>query len=84
MFDRQQSIRRAVDVTPSDSTEIPVTRSMYFNVGGMVRVTLADMDPNASVDYLIPSGGIARPWSVKKVWAAGTTITGTGSIKAEY
>lgn len=82
MFDRQQSIRRSAVVTTSDTVDIPVTRSLYFNSGGTVRLTFAD-SPSATVDYVIPPGGIARPLSVTRVWSTGTTVT-PGNIIAEY
>lgn len=72
------SVEGSVVVTPSDTVDLThVTKGLWFEGAGTVKVTWADGSEttrtvNAGVDY---------PWSVKRVWATGTTATG---IQASY
>jgi len=40
--DATVAAKRAVNVIPSDSTVIPVTRSLYLGTGGDIRVRMAE------------------------------------------
>jgi hypothetical protein len=61
----------AVAVTPSDSTTIPVTRSLYIGVAGDLAVVMAD---GQSVTFNEVAAGIF-PIQVTKVMATNTLAT---------
>lgn len=71
------SAHGAVAVTPNDSTELPVPRSLYVGVSGDIKVTM--VDGQDVVFENVPVG--IFPIQALKVWSTGTTATG---IRALY
>lgn len=63
----------AASVTPSDSAEMPITRSLYIGTGGDLTVTMAD---GQNVTFTNTNGGLILPIQVIKVYSTGTTATG--------
>lgn len=73
--DATVSAHRAPAVTPSDSTVLETTRSLYVGTGGDIKVTMTDStDASPSIFYSVNSGAIL-PIQVTKVWATGTTAS---------
>lgn len=70
--DATVSARRAVAVTPNDSTEFPVTRALYVGTSGTLVVTMAEDE--ADVTYSNVPVGIF-PIQVVKVLSTGTTAS---------
>jgi len=68
----------AASVTPSDSVEIPITRSLYIGTSGNLKVTMAD---GQEITFLNLVAGTIFPVQVIKVWSTSTTVT---SIVALY
>jgi len=64
--------RGAVSVTPSDSTDLSGTRSIYVGVAGNVSVHMKGS--TTSVTFVAVSAGIL-PIQVDKILATGTTAT---------
>lgn len=62
----------AVTITPSDSTDIPVTRALYVGVAGNIAVRMAD-DENDITFTNVPVG--VFPIQVLRVLSTGTTAT---------
>jgi hypothetical protein len=82
MFDRQQSIRRAVAATLSDSTNNKEpTRSVFCNAAGTIRVVLAD-NTSSTVDYVVQASQ-RLPISAVRVNTTGTTVA-AANIILEY
>ena len=69
----------AAAVTPSDSSVISVTRSLYVGGAGTVKVDMA-VDGTA-ISFLSVAAGSLLPVQVTKVYSTGTTAT---SIVALY
>lgn len=65
-------------VTPSDVTEIPVSRALYIGSGGTMVVVMAE---GAQLTFVGVPTGVILPLQVKKVLATGTTAA---SILALY
>ena len=63
----------AVAVTPSDATEIPVTRALYVGTAGNITVQMADGQDNVLFPN-VPVGVISI--QVQKVYATGTGASG--------
>lgn len=61
----------AVAITPSDSTEIPVTRSLYVGGTGNINVTMAD--GQTLIFSSVPVGIL--PIQVTKVLSTSTTAS---------
>jgi hypothetical protein len=73
-LDKTQSTRRAFAVTPSDVTVFSEpTRGLYIGATGTIRVMHAD--DTATTDYPVAVAGYVYPWSVKKVYASGTSAS---------
>lgn len=70
---------RAVAVTKSDATLLPVTRGIYIGGTGDIAVIFAG--DTAAVTLVAPALGIVHPWQVTKVMSTNTTAT---SIVAMY
>jgi hypothetical protein len=79
--DATVSARGAVSITPNDSTVINNTRALYIGVAGNLKVTMVD---GQDVTFLALAAGTILPIQVTKVFATGTTITGTNSILVLY
>lgn len=62
----------AAAVTLSDSTEIPMTRSLYVGTGGTIKVTMVDGQDVSFTN--VPDGSIL-PIQVTKVWSSVTTAS---------
>lgn len=62
----------AASVTPSDSAEIPITRSLYIGTSGDLKVTMAD--GQAVTFKNVPDGSIL-PIQAQIVWTTGTTAS---------
>jgi hypothetical protein len=70
-------IRNTAAVTPNDSVDLPtVSRALYIGTGGTITVT---MQGGMVEEFVGVLAGIWYPYSVKRVWATGTTA---GSIVA--
>lgn len=67
------SAHGAAAVTPSDATEIPVTRALYVGGSGDIAVLMGE-DTNSVVFASVP-GGFILPIQVSKVLSTGTTAT---------
>lgn len=61
----------AASVTPSDSAEIAITRSLYIGTGGNLKVTMAD---GQDITFTAVSEGIF-PIQVIKVFSTNTTAS---------
>jgi hypothetical protein len=70
--DATVSARKAVAITKSDSTVIPVTRAIYIGVGGTIKVRMAE--DQALVTFVNVAPGIF-PIQVDQVYSAVTTCT---------
>lgn len=70
--DATVSATRAVSVTVSDSTVIPVTRALYVGVSGNLAVRMADATLPVFVSVL---AGVPLPFQVDKILSTGTTAT---------
>jgi hypothetical protein len=70
--DATVSARRAVAVTPNDSTLIPATRALYVGTGGTLVVTMAEDGVDATFTNV--AAGIF-PVQVTKVLSTGTTAS---------
>ena len=68
----------AASVTPSDSAEIPITRSLFIGTNGNIKVTMAD---GQEITFINLTAGTIFPIQVVKVWSTETTVT---SIVALY
>ncbi|MFD1135589.1 spike base protein, RCAP_Rcc01079 family [Paenibacillus urinalis] len=67
------SSQGAFAVTPNDSTDLSkVTKGLYIGVSGDVRMTMAD---GSVITRKNVAGGMTHPWSIRRVWATGTTAT---------
>lgn len=64
---------KAVSVTPSDVTVIPVTRAIYIGGAGNIRVVFAE--DSTSVDLIGVLAGTILPLQVKQIYSTGTTAT---------
>lgn len=64
---------QAVAVTPSDSTVLAMTRSLYVGGAGNLRLLL--WNDTATVDFIAVAVGSVLPLRVRKVYNAGTTAT---------
>lgn len=62
----------AAVITPNDSTEMPITRSVFVGSGGDIKVTMAD---GQDVTFKNTNSGLVLPVQVIKVWSTGTTAT---------
>ena len=62
----------AVAVTPSDSTDLPVTRGLYVGGAGNVAVTMAD---GGVVTFTGATAGQFLPLQVTRVMSTNTTAT---------
>ena len=62
----------AASVTPSDSAEIPITRSLFIGTNGNIKVTMAD---GQEITFINLTAGTIFPIQVVKVWSTGTTVT---------
>ncbi len=62
---------RGAAVTPSDSATMQLTRQLFFGGAGNVKVTWAD---GTASTHAVTAGSV-RNWSVRMVWATGTTAT---------
>ena len=71
--DATVSARRAVAVTPNDSTVIPVCRALYIGTGGSLVVRMAD-DQNNVTFTNVPAG--IFPVQVDRVLSTGTSASG--------
>ena len=66
-------VRHAVDVTPSDSTDLDfVARALYIGVSGDVKVTTVAGD---DVTFKNAVAGSYLPVCAKRVWDTGTVAT---------
>lgn len=62
----------AASVTPSDSAEMPITRSLFIGTNGNIKVTMAD---GQEITFINLTAGTIFPIQVVKVWATDTTVT---------
>jgi len=62
----------AASVTPSDSAEIPITRSLFIGTNGNIKVTMAD---GQEITFINLTAGTIFPIQVVKVWSTETTVT---------
>ena len=62
----------AAAVTPNDSTDIAVCRSVYIGGAGNMKATMADDSVVTFTGLLV---GAVYPFQVKRVWSTGTTAT---------
>ena len=62
----------AASVTPSDSAEIPITRSLFIGTNGNIKVTMAD---GQEITFINLTAGTIFPIQVVMVWSTGTTVT---------
>lgn len=64
----------ALAVTPNDSTDLPKGATRWFMVGGAgnIKVTMASGSV-VTINGLVT--GVEYNWSVKRIWATGTTAT---------
>lgn len=62
----------AASVTPSDSAEMPITRSLFIGTNGNIKVTMAD---GQEITFSNLTAGTIFPIQVVKVWATDTTVT---------
>lgn len=76
--DAARPAARAVEVTPSDSTVLEVTRGLYIGTSGDVAVILAE--DTAVTTFVNVANGTILPLQVKKVMAA----TSATSVLALY
>lgn len=63
----------AVAVTPSDSTVLDMTRSLYIGGSGNLRVVM--YHDSTTTDFIGVLVGSILPLRVKQVYSAGTTAT---------
>ena len=68
--DATVAAKRAVAVTPSDSTIIPVTRSLYLGTGGNLQVRMAENQ--SLITFTNVAAGIF-PVQVDQVYSTSTT-----------
>lgn len=61
---------KAIAIVPSDAVDIPVTAGLYVGTGGDIKMTMSD---GSVVTRKNVAGGVTHPWSVKRIWASGTT-----------
>lgn len=71
--DSTRPASKAVAVTPSDATVIPVTRALYIGTGGTLVVVMAD--DTATTTFTNVAAGIF-PVQVKQVYSTDTTASG--------
>lgn len=71
--DATVAARRAVAVTPSDATLIPVTRALYVGTAGNLTVRMAEDQTNATFTN-VPVG--IFPVQVDRVLSTGTAAAG--------
>ncbi|MFF2449377.1 hypothetical protein ACFVSW_20245 [Neobacillus sp. NPDC058068] len=63
---------KAVAIVPSDTVDIPVTAGLYVGTGGDIKMTMSD---GSVVTRKNVAGGVTHPWSIKRIWAGGTTAS---------
>jgi hypothetical protein len=64
-------IRNIAAVTPNNDADLPtVSRALYIGTGGTLKVTMQGGMTETFVGVL---AGVWYPFSVKRVWATGTT-----------
>lgn len=63
----------AVAVTPSDSTELDITRGVYVGTGGDLAVVMAD--DSLAVTFVAVPSGVLLPIRVLKVMSTNTTAS---------
>ena len=79
-LDLTQATRRAVTVTPNDSTDLDrPTRGLYIGTAGTI--TVIHVDDTAPVTYPTTVAGLVYPWAVRRVYSTGTTAL---NIFAQY
>lgn len=62
----------AAAVTPSDSTVLPISRSLYIGTGGAIKVTMAD---GQEVTFYNVVSGSVLPIQTQLIWSTGTTAS---------
>lgn len=75
--DATVSAHSGATLTPSDSTELAVTRGLYIGGAGDVKV---DMAVQGTVTFVGVLAGSLLPIQVKRVYATGTTATNIVSL----
>jgi hypothetical protein len=68
---QQMGFRNAVNVTPSDTDDIEITKALYLGSSGDLKVDMAD---GSTVIFKSLTFGF-MPLCVKRVYATGTTAT---------
>jgi hypothetical protein len=77
LADNTAGIRRAVAVTPSDSTDLAgVTRGLYVGASGNVVVLFSDDKDADTVTLTGLAAGVWHPMQVRRVLSTNTTATG--------
>lgn len=66
--------REGVEITPSDSATIRVTRGLYVGVSGDVYVDFERGGTNVKLGSF--AAGISQGFQVTKIYSTGTTATG--------
>ena len=69
--DAGKEVGTAFDITPSDGADLAqgITRGLYLDVSGSVKVDMAD---SGTVTFVDLAAGICHPLRVKRVYSTGT------------
>jgi hypothetical protein len=68
------NVVKSVDIIPNDGADLVsgATKGLYVGVSGNIKMTMAD---GSVVTRKNVTAGMTHSWSIKRVWATGTTAT---------